>query len=169
MNFFVKNRKRCLLNCSHNIAKPDQINHLWKGWILRKSWTCVFHCPAFLGQQFLVKVGNLIRLRNTINMYVTATINMYVTAVAKPDQTIHRPKKRVNSKSWTHISTLSSFLDYPAPASRTVRKVICIICTFRITQLREAGPFEKFFASSTLSEPSNFAELSEPSGFAPLF
>ena len=49
-----------------NIAKPDQITHLWKGWILRKSWTCVFHCPVFLGQPFLVLVSNLIRLRNSI-------------------------------------------------------------------------------------------------------
>ena len=72
--------------------------------------------------------------------------------IAKPDQIIHFLKKLVNSKSWTRIFVLSSFLNYPAPRNRTVRKVLCIIRTFRITQLREAGQFEKFFASSALFE-----------------
>ena len=111
-----------------NIAKPDQITHLWKGWILRKSWTCVFHCPAFLGQSFLVKVSNLIRLRNNThpglldclsslrsrikslakarNVYPRKTPwsrtvrNILCTiSITKPDQIIHFLKKLVDSKS----------------------------------------------------------------------
>ena len=46
----------------HNIAKPVQITHLWKGWV------CVFHCPTFLGNPSLTKLGDSIQFRNITHL-----------------------------------------------------------------------------------------------------
>ena len=107
-----------------------------------KSWTCVFPCSAFLRQSFLVLVSNLIWSRNIaksdqiiphlkklrkVGQLEKSFVSLRLSEPLGPPRTTGQFKKKTGHA----FSHGPAFLNYPAPRSRTVRKVPCIIGTFR--------------------------------------